>query len=224
MSWRSPSWAPLASAAAANSVMRRGVLCRLDRTARGPGADDDRAFNGKNQLSLPCGTCSRAAHAGCTRELCGDRSIATAVIYPDKSIGWASQMVMACRFYWRSGRTGSQSSRSTGRRCSTRSMCPPRRRLAAVWREIADDAGCRVAILTGAGEKAFCAGSDIKEISRTGSMVTTDTLLRAIPGVGIPLVQAGDRGAARLLHWHGHEFRVALRPAPRGQGHGAGLS
>ncbi len=64
---------------------------------------------------------------------------------------------------------------------------PAKERLAAVWREIADDAGVRVAILTGAGEKAFCAGSDIKEISRTGSMVTTDTLLRAIPGVGIPL-------------------------------------
>jgi enoyl-CoA hydratase/carnithine racemase len=64
---------------------------------------------------------------------------------------------------------------------------PAKERLAAVWREIADDAGVRVAILTGAGEKAFCAGSDIKEINRTGSMVTTDTLLRAIPGVGIPL-------------------------------------
>ena len=47
----------------------------------------------------------------------------------------------------------------------------------------------RVAVLTGAGDKAFCAGSDIKEISRSGRMVTTDTLLRAIPGVGIPLMK-----------------------------------
>src|SRR4029079_8270375 len=60
-------------------------------------------------------------------------------------------------------------------------------RLAEIWQEIRDDAAVRVAILIGAGPKAFCAGSDIKEISRTGRMVTTDTLLRAIPGVGIPL-------------------------------------
>src|SRR5262245_66415342 len=64
---------------------------------------------------------------------------------------------------------------------------PAKERLASIWREIADDEGVRVAVLAGAGEKAFCAGSDIKEIDRTGRMVTTDTLLRAIPGVGIPL-------------------------------------
>ena len=44
-------------------------------------------------------------------------------------------------------------------------------------------------MLTGAGPKAFCAGSDIKEINRTGRMVTTEVLMRAIPGVGIPLVK-----------------------------------
>jgi enoyl-CoA hydratase/carnithine racemase len=64
---------------------------------------------------------------------------------------------------------------------------PAKERLAAIWREIADDATVRVAILTGAGSKAFCAGSDIKEINRTGRMVGTDTLLDAIPGVGVPL-------------------------------------
>jgi enoyl-CoA hydratase len=51
------------------------------------------------------------------------------------------------------------------------------------------DAAIRGLIITGAGEKAFCAGSDIKEINRTGRMVTTETLLRAIPGVGVPLVK-----------------------------------
>src|SRR5256714_6453846 len=66
---------------------------------------------------------------------------------------------------------------------------PAKERLAAIWREIADDAAVRVAVLTGAGDKAFCAGSDIKEINRTGRMVTTDTLLRAIPGVGVPLMK-----------------------------------
>ncbi len=66
---------------------------------------------------------------------------------------------------------------------------PAKERLAAIWQEIADDPEVRVAVLTGAGDKAFCAGSDIKEINRTGRMVSTDTLLRAIPGVGIPLTK-----------------------------------
>jgi enoyl-CoA hydratase/carnithine racemase len=60
-------------------------------------------------------------------------------------------------------------------------------RLAAIWQELADDRLVRVVVLTGAGEKAFCAGSDIKEIDRAGHMVSTETLLKAIPGVGIPL-------------------------------------
>jgi enoyl-CoA hydratase/carnithine racemase len=34
--------------------------------------------------------------------------------------------------------------------------------LADYWREFRDDRGLRVAILTGAGERAFCAGSDVK--------------------------------------------------------------
>jgi enoyl-CoA hydratase/carnithine racemase len=66
---------------------------------------------------------------------------------------------------------------------------PAKERLGAIWQEIADDASVRVAVLTGAGEKAFCAGSDIKEINRTGRMVGTDTLLRAIPGVGIAVAK-----------------------------------
>lgn len=66
---------------------------------------------------------------------------------------------------------------------------PAKERLAAVWQEISDDPEVRVAVLTGAGDKAFCAGSDIKEINQTGRMVPTDTLLRAIPGVGIPLTK-----------------------------------
>jgi enoyl-CoA hydratase len=66
---------------------------------------------------------------------------------------------------------------------------PAKERLGAIWQEISDDASVRVAILAGAGEKAFCAGSDIKEINRTGRMVTTETLLRAIPGVGFPLLK-----------------------------------
>jgi enoyl-CoA hydratase/carnithine racemase len=64
---------------------------------------------------------------------------------------------------------------------------PAKERLGDIWQEISDDPQVRVAVLMGAGGKAFCAGSDIKEINRTGRMVTTETLKRAIPGVGIPL-------------------------------------
>jgi enoyl-CoA hydratase/carnithine racemase len=66
---------------------------------------------------------------------------------------------------------------------------PAKERLGAIWREISEDHEVHVAVLTGAGDKAFCAGSDIKEINRTGLMVSTDTLLRAIPGVGVPLLK-----------------------------------
>jgi enoyl-CoA hydratase len=66
---------------------------------------------------------------------------------------------------------------------------PAKERLGWIWQEISDDASVRVALLTGAGDKAFCAGSDIKEIDRTGRMVATDTLLRAIPGVGVALAK-----------------------------------
>jgi enoyl-CoA hydratase/carnithine racemase len=66
---------------------------------------------------------------------------------------------------------------------------PAKERLGAIWQEIADDPQVRVAVLAGAGTKAFCAGSDIKEINRTGRMVTTETLMRAIPGVGVPLAK-----------------------------------
>ena len=73
---------------------------------------------------------------------------------------------------------------------------PAKERFGEIWQEIADDAQVRVAILTGAGDKAFCAGSDIKEIARTGSMATTETLMRALPGVGIPL----DKPVIAAMH------------------------
>lgn len=66
---------------------------------------------------------------------------------------------------------------------------PAKERLAGIWQEVADDGSVRVAVLTGAGQKAFCTGSDIKEINRTGRMVSTETLLLALPGVGIPLMK-----------------------------------
>ena len=73
---------------------------------------------------------------------------------------------------------------------------PAKEKFGEIWQEIASDPQVRVAILTGAGEKAFCAGSDIKEIARTGSMATTETLMRALPGVGIPL----DKPVIAAIH------------------------
>jgi enoyl-CoA hydratase/carnithine racemase len=73
---------------------------------------------------------------------------------------------------------------------------PAKERLGDIWQEIAADPQMRVAVLTGAGAKAFCAGSDIKEINRTGRMVTTEVLMRAIPGVGVPL----DKPVIAALH------------------------
>src|SRR5262245_46934996 len=75
---------------------------------------------------------------------------------------------------------------------------PAKERLGDIWQEIANDPAVRVAVLTGAGDKAFCAGSDIKEINRTGRMVTTETLLHAIPGVGVPLLKP----VIAALHGH----------------------
>ena len=59
--------------------------------------------------------------------------------------------------------------------------------LGEAWASASSDPNVRVIIIRGAGERAFCAGSDIKEIQRTGTMVTTDVLMNAIPGVGIVL-------------------------------------
>jgi len=73
---------------------------------------------------------------------------------------------------------------------------PAKERLGEIWQEIANDPQVRVAILTGSGKKAFCAGSDIKEIARTGSMASTKTLMDALPGVGVPL----DKPVIAALH------------------------
>jgi enoyl-CoA hydratase/carnithine racemase len=64
---------------------------------------------------------------------------------------------------------------------------PSKEELGALWEDAAANPSVRAIVLRGAGEKAFCAGSDIKEIQRTGTMVSTETLMRAIPGVGVEL-------------------------------------
>jgi len=64
---------------------------------------------------------------------------------------------------------------------------PAKRELGRIWGAAAADPACKVLVLSGAGEKAFCAGSDIKEMQETGGMVDTATLMNAIPGIGITL-------------------------------------
>ncbi len=59
--------------------------------------------------------------------------------------------------------------------------------LGDAWAEAARDPDVRCVLLTGAGERAFCAGSDLKEVQRTGKTVSTEVLLRAIPGAAQPL-------------------------------------
>ena len=83
---------------------------------------------------------------------------------------------------------------------------PSKEELANVWKDAAADPQVRAIVLRGAGEKAFCAGSDIKEIQRTGTMVSTDTLMQAIPGVGIVL----DKPVIAALHGFTIGFGLTL--------------
>ncbi len=59
--------------------------------------------------------------------------------------------------------------------------------LIRIWREFRDDPECRVAILTGAGNKSFCAGADLKEVSDFYSSMTPEErreAARTEPGLG----------------------------------------
>ena len=49
--------------------------------------------------------------------------------------------------------------------------CEVREGLRAAWARFEGDATARIAILTGAGDKAFCAGGDLKEMVETGLKV-----------------------------------------------------
>lgn len=86
---------------------------------------------------------------------------------------------------------------------------PTLRALAAAWREVAEDPDLRCAVLTGAGEHAFCAGMDMKEtipaaqaLAR-GERVDDDVFegLRAIPTATLA---AFDLGKPLLCAVNGH--------------------
>lgn len=71
-------------------------------------------------------------------------------------------------------------------------------RLAEVWLDAQADQGVRAIVFTGAGDRAFCVGSDVKEMQRTGQAVPTDLLLRSLPGVAAPL----DKPVIAALQGH----------------------
>ena len=70
--------------------------------------------------------------------------------------------------------------------------------LGRIWADAESDPRVKSIVLQGAGDKAFCAGSDLKEVHETGEMVSTDTLLAAIPGVATPLTKP----VIAALHGH----------------------
>ena len=109
-------------------------------------------------------------------------------------------------------------------------------RLSQIWREFGEDPTLRVAIFTGAGERAFCAGSDIK--SNYVEAAQRGTARRAVPG-DVRADQADHRGDQRprqrrragtgaLLRYPGGRGACAVRPrrgssrmASRGRRHAA---
>lgn len=48
------------------------------------------------------------------------------------------------------------------------------RQLVGVWRSFAEDPALRVAVLTGAGDRAFCAGADLKEVGAWYASMTPE--------------------------------------------------
>jgi enoyl-CoA hydratase len=156
------------------------------RTALSDLEDDDPASDRKNQLSQQCRRLAGAT--GCTH---GDTQpeIATSPIRPATTIRVRRKVVRRMSVLLEKRSNGVAVITLNRPQVLNALDVPAKERLGSIWQEIADDPAVRVAVLTGAGEKAFCAGSDIKEINRTGRMVTTDILLRAIPGVGVPLVK-----------------------------------
>lgn len=70
--------------------------------------------------------------------------------------------------------------------------------LGTVWRALAADDDVRAVVLAGNGPRAFCAGSDMKEMARTGRTASTDVLLEAVPGIGVAL----DKPVVAALHGH----------------------
>lgn len=78
--------------------------------------------------------------------------------------------------------------------------------LADAWQRAQDDRAVRAIVLRGTGERAFCAGSDLKEIRETGETVSSLVLARALPGVGHEL----SKPVIAALHGHTLGLGISL--------------
>lgn len=82
-----------------------------------------------------------------------------------------------------------------------------KRELGAVWQRAQEDAQVRAIVLRGAGDKAFCAGSDLKEIEQTGATASSQVLANALPGLG------NDLNKPVIAALHGHTLGLGISVA-----------
>lgn len=80
--------------------------------------------------------------------------------------------------------------------------------LSAIWQEAEASPQIRAVVLRGAGARAFCAGSDFKDMAERGGTVDTQLLANALPGVGHTL----SKPVVAALHGHviGTGFSLAI--------------
>ena len=83
-----------------------------------------------------------------------------------------------------------------------------------VFNDFAADAGQWVAIVTGAGERAFSAGNDLKDQASGGRMGSPPSGFAGLTS-RFDLDQAGDRGGERRRHGRRLRDRAGLRPDHR---------
>lgn len=95
-------------------------------------------------------------------------------------------------------------------------------RLAEIWKEFRDDADLRVGILTGVGDRAFCAGSDVKSnyVSRPTGEEPQNELFPVMHELDKPLIAAinGHANGGGLEQALACDLRVAAEHSQFGLG------